>query len=781
MIEQPDNNQKAIGIDSPFLMRIGIVIVLALIAAILSLRLILPRVLPPTLIFEPPLLLPILNTVFLFFVSCVVSYMAMRSYLISGLPTLLLLGCGVLTLGVGALLAGWLIGPEGPNVNVTIFNVSAFISSIFHTLAAIIDLMEKPPEADPMRRRRKLMAGYLGVLVLIALLVLGAIAGIMPRFFIQGVGPTTLRQTVLAIALVLFIVSSSFKMIRFVQERARFLYWYSLALVLLAVTMVGAFLQPSVGSPMGWIGRSAQYLAGMYFLMAVFSALRDAQTRGVGLTDTIADLFHESRVYWHDILTTVSDAIVSYDEKGRILQWNQAAERIFGYPRVEVLGKSLNLILPNKHDIDPKRLGDPGLSTPGVIEMELKKGDGATFSGEVSVSTRRLSIGKVITLLIRDITGRKQAEEALRQSEERYRHLVQHAPTGIYEIDFTTGHFIEVNDAMCQILGYTRDEILAMTAFDILDDEGRARFASRIRLGRTGGRPDQAAEYPVRTKDGRLIWALLNVTFRWSGDKIVGASVIAHDITNRKWAEEELRRSRDELEMRVHERTAELEKANKTLKELSSQLLSSQEEERKRIAGEIHDTLGSCLGGIKFKVEDVLEQLGKDSNVTEKSLRNVITVIQEGIEECRRMQHDLRPSMLDDLGLLPTLSWFCRRYQTIYTGIKVDLEQTLEEGDIPDSLKVVIFRVTQEGMNNIAKHSKADLVHLSLRKMDGRIQLILEDNGQGFDLAKVLSLESTKRGLGLTSMRERTELSGGSFAIESAEGRGTTVRASWPC
>ena len=410
-MEQPEKNQRAIGIDSPFLMRIGIIIVLTLIAAVFCLRLILPSALRPALIFEPPLLLPILNTIFLFFVSCVVSYIAMRSYLISGLPTILLFGCGVLTLGVGALLAGWLIGPEGPNVNVTIFNISAFISSTFHTATAIVDLMKKPPEADPMRRRRKLIVGYLGVLVLVVLVVLAAIGGIMPLFFIQGVGPTTLRQAVLAIALVLFIVLSSFKMIRFVQERARFLYWYSLALALLAITMVGAFLQPSVGSPMGWVGRSAQYLAGIYFLMAVFSALRDAQTRGVGLTAAIADLFHESRVYWQDILATVSDAIVSCDDRGRILQWNEAAERIFGYPRAEVLGKSHNVILPDKHDIDLERLGDPGLSTPGIIEMELKKKNGTSFSGEISASTRRLSIGKVITLLIRDITERKQAED----------------------------------------------------------------------------------------------------------------------------------------------------------------------------------------------------------------------------------------------------------------------------------------------------------------------------------------------------------------------------------
>ena len=259
------------------------------------------------------------------------------------------------------------------------------------------------------------------------------------------------------------------------------------------------------------------------------------------------------------------------------------------------------------------------------------------------------------------------------------------------------------------------------------------------------------------------------------------------DITERKRTEEALRQRTFELqkltesfEQRVQERTAELEKANATLRDLSSRLLSAQEEERKRIAGEIHDSLGGCLSGIKFKVENTLRQLGKTTNLATESLSTVLPVIQEGIEECRRMQQDLRPSMLDDLGLLATLSWFCRRYQTIYTRIKVELEQTLEEKDIPNSLKIVIFRMTQEGMNNIAKHSKAELVHLSLRKMDGRIELVLEDNGQGFDLKKVLGSESTKRGLGLTSMRERTELSGGSFSIESAEGKGTTVRASWP-
>ena len=141
---------------------------------------------------------------------------------------------------------------------------------------------------------------------------------------------------------------------------------------------------------------------------------------------------------------------------------------------------------------------------------------------------------------------------------------------------------------------------------------------------------------------------------------------------------------------------------------------------------------------------------------------------------------DLRPSMIDDLGLLPTLSWFCKRFETIYSHIRTEQENGIEEGEIPSALKIVIYRVAQEAMNNIAKHSKADFVRLSLRKMGKKMEVMIQDNGQGFNLESVISQENTKKGLGLSSMRERTELSGGSFGIESIEGEGTIIRASWP-
>jgi PAS domain S-box-containing protein len=223
----------------------------------------------------------------------------------------------------------------------------------------------------------------------------------------------------------------------------------------------------------------------------------------------------------------------------------------------------------------------------------------------------------------------------------------------------------------------------------------------------------------------------------------------------------------------------ELRESENRLRALSSQLLTVQENERKRIAMELHDGIGQILTAIKFKVENILQEKGK-ARAKEKSLEAIVPMVRESVEEVRRIQMDLRPSTLDDLGILATLGWFCREYQKIYSHIRIEKEIGLQEGEVSIPLKTVIYRLTQEALNNIAKHSKADLVHLSLRKKENRVEWVVKDNGMGFDLEEILSSERSGRGLGLNSMRERTELSGGSFEIETTLGAGTMIRASWP-
>lgn len=257
----------------------------------------------------------------------------------------------------------------------------------------------------------------------------------------------------------------------------------------------------------------------------------------------------------------------------------------------------------------------------------------------------------------------------------------------------------------------------------------------------------------------------------------------------RKRSEETLQRAHDELERRVEKRTARLKqeiKERKTtekalresemrLRYLSSQLLSAQENERKRVAAELHDSIGQTLAALKLRMENALQPVNKEeAQPLADSLATVIRMVQGAIEEVRRIQSDLRPSILDDLGILATIAWFCRESQTVYSNIRIERQITIQENEVPELLKTVIFRVLQEAMNNIARHGKADLVRLSFRETDGRLELAIEDNGQGFDV------DSARKGLGLASMRERTEFSGGVFSIQSVRGKGTVVQASWP-
>jgi len=222
----------------------------------------------------------------------------------------------------------------------------------------------------------------------------------------------------------------------------------------------------------------------------------------------------------------------------------------------------------------------------------------------------------------------------------------------------------------------------------------------------------------------------------------------------------------------------QIRESENRLRHLSSQLLSVQEKERKRVAQEIHDGIGQMLTALKFKIENILHSSGKMRG-KEQPLETVIPMIQGSIEEVRRIQMDLRPSTLDDLGFLATLAWFTREFEKIYFSIRIEKQIDVEEQEIPPPLKTVFFRIMQEAMNNISKHSKADTVRLSLKKRDGRMELTIQDNGVGFDPDRLLDLERTRRGFGLSSMKERAKFSGGSLTIDSAKGKGTTIRGEW--
>ncbi|MGC8495199.1 MAG: sensor histidine kinase, partial [Syntrophobacteraceae bacterium] len=206
----------------------------------------------------------------------------------------------------------------------------------------------------------------------------------------------------------------------------------------------------------------------------------------------------------------------------------------------------------------------------------------------------------------------------------------------------------------------------------------------------------------------------------------------------------------------------------------------AQEEERKRLASELHDSIGQTLAALKFWVEIILKHKDAGDGIAALNhLEQFVPVLQRSIEETRSIYMGLRPPMLDDVGLLATLEWLRQECMKLYPERHIELEYGIAEEAIPKNLKANIFRITQEALNNIARHSKAEWVDISLTKNGAGIELAVSDDGVGMDMDLIFHIR-TARSLGLTGMRERTELTGGSFSIESAPGEGTTIRAHWP-
>ncbi|MBU3915540.1 PAS domain-containing protein [bacterium] len=228
-----------------------------------------------SVIFDPPGLLPFLNMLFLFMGPVFVSYLAAKGYLESGSFSLIVLGSAVFSFALGSLIAGFLLPAEGPNDVITVHNVSACMSGILHFTGTAIVFIGIQPEQDVRKRKRWLVILYSVVFALLAILTFGVHRHILPTFFIQGQGPTLLRQIVLGGAVVFFFISGLLFGILYKNDRSSFSSWYMVALFLIAMGLGAIFIQKSFGSPIGWLGRIAQYLGGLYMITAVLIGFKE--------------------------------------------------------------------------------------------------------------------------------------------------------------------------------------------------------------------------------------------------------------------------------------------------------------------------------------------------------------------------------------------------------------------------------------------------------------------------------------------------------------------------
>lgn len=381
--------------------------------------------------------------------------------------------------------------------------------------------------------------------------------------------------------------------------------------------------------------------------------------------------------------------------------------------------------------------------------------------------------GKPRNQLIRELTmlrrrlSRMDAGEAERKKAEEELSIAHDAlNSSLSGIIITNlgGRIKYVNPAFLKIFGYReKSEIVEKNAADLFPTAEVKKFADvKTIIDETRG---ETEEFIVQQKDGTKFHVEVsssNVTD--NEGNIVGRMASFIDITERKQA------------------SKTIQEARKQIRVLTSRLLEAEETERKLIAQDLHDILGSNLTAIKYSLEKHIDGLSKSSDgEPTTSLHQIISMVRNTMKETKRICRSLRPPILDDLGILATITWLCREFQEVYSDIRIMKSLEIREDAVPDSLKIVIYKLLTEILNNIAKHSQASLVQLSLKKIEGNVELCVKDNGRGFDSQEISYEKIDAKGFGLASMKERAEIFGGSFIISTGKGKGTEIRVSLPC
>ena len=445
-------------------------------------------------------------------------------------------------------------------------------------------------------------------------------------------------------------------------------------------------------------------------------------------------------------------------ESGAIIDANNAWLKLFGYTRDDLKSISSHSIhlTPESREALVRRV-----VTSGTIhdeEIKLKKRDGTVLDCLHSMVARKDHTGAVVAIqsVVRDITEKKRAEQALRESEERFRTLSENLDDAVVRMD-RDFRLLYANPAMERVSGGSNGQFLAQLMDDSPESSQMMRDLRRdIQVVFDTGQPVSSGGEISLTDGVRVLGWSIAPERDLRGD-VTTAIVSIHDVTDLRRAQEEAKESEARL------------------RELAGYLQDATEKERTAIARDLHDHLGQGLTALRFDLAAVRNRINKDTGEARTAIENAIQMVDGLAADVRRLSSELRPGMLDDLGLCAAIEWHVGQFSE-RTGVACEISLPEDDSGIDSRVNTAAYRVLQELLTNVARHADATRVTIHMKREHGALSLTVRDNGRGISKRQLRSKES----LGILGMRERIKSLGGDLTISGERGRGTTATVKIP-
>ncbi|WER50271.1 PAS domain-containing sensor histidine kinase [Cupriavidus sp. WKF15] len=537
-----------------------------------------------------------------------------------------------------------------------------------------------------------------------------------------------------------------------------------LCIALAYLVRVTAERYPQILAPLiPMLGAGLGLVVGLYWI-------RLRRATGDGLQSV-----KESEARMAAIIRSSVEAIITVDSDQRVVLFNPMAEALFAWPAQLAIGRPLGDFIPERfraaHEEHVRRFGITGVSDRQMGRQRALyalRRDGSEFPIEASISQTAEGGTKLYTVMLRDITERARADEALRsslqrvkESEARLRGIIRSSMEAIITVD-SNQRVLLFNPMAESLFGWPAELAIGRPLGDFIPQRFRASHEEHVRrFGITGvserqmGR--QRALHALRRDGSEFpIEASISQTID-GGTKLY--TVMLRDITERVRADEALRRSREELQ------------------QLSGSVLSIREEEKRRVARELHDDLGQRLSALKMDTSMLRADMkdGREAADLLQEMDAMDEVIDDAVASVRRIASDLRPALLDELGMLPAIEWLANDFANRY-GLAVSVDGV--DAEVPEQTAIAMFRIAQEALSNVIRHADATAVQIHLTEKESQIELQIQDDGVGWD--KQPSGAGPRKSLGLLGIRERARLLGGAVSIDSTPGKGFCLMVQVP-